>query len=647
MLSRAAAALISILVASSAYGWQSQPASAPTTQSRPAGSPRWEFLRQLDGFDDPRDVAVAADGTIWVLESTPARVRVVSQTGERRAVWGAFGDEPGQLAFPLGLTLAANGAVFVADTGNHRVSEFTADGKHVRSFGRRGNGPGDFDTPAALAVGRDRLYVADAGNARVQVLALDGAPMAELGGFGFEADRMVRPAALALTPDGRLFVGDGALGRVQVFPPTGGAPQTWGEHGFVPGLLAQPSGLVVRGDDVFIADARNHRVQVFSPRGTLRYQWGLHAITPRQGEGHLHYPDRLALSADGRLAVVCESYENRLQLFELRTDAPTKPTLPPLPLGESGHYGPTIRTSGKLMLLTEPDSSSVTFHDVSRETPILINQFGAFGRGPGQFIDVAAVAVNLTRREALVADGGNRRIQRLQLNYDPAGELKFLPDMTRFASAIDLASLTERAGASQPLRTIRPAALSLSDDGHVWLLDAANARLLQFDADWSFRRSAGEYGAGRGQMLAPTDFAISADGATMFVVDELRAKVLAFDSMSGELRTEWGSRGAERGQWLRPYGVACHPSGDVYVTDAGTSRVLHFDARGELRNEWGRVGLGPGELFLPQGLAFDAQDRLIVIDYRNHRGMIFSPKGEFVRAFGSRWYVQPTRTRRP
>lgn len=647
MFARVISGLSLILGVSTACAWQSQPASAPASQSRPAGPPRWDFLRQLDGFDDPRDVAIAADGAIWVLESTPARVRVVSSTGERRAAWGAFGHDPGQLALPLGLTLGANDAVYVADTGNHRVSEFTADGKHVRSFGGRGDGPGEFEAPAALAVSGDRIYVADAGNARVQVFALDGAPLAELGGFGFEPDRMVRPAALALAADGRLFVGDGALGRVQVFPPTGGTPQAWGEHGFVPGLLAQPSGLVVRGDDVFIADARNHRVQVFSPRGALRYQWGLHAITPRQGEGHLHYPDRLALSADGRLAVVCESYENRLQLFELRTDAPTKPTLPPLPLGESGHYGPAIRISGKMMLLTEPDSSSVTFHDVSRETPILINQFGAFGRGPGQFIDVAAVAVNLTRREALVADGGNRRIQRLQLNYDPAGELKFLPEMTRFASAIDFASLTERAGTSRPLRTIRPAALSLADDGHVWLLDAANARLLHFDADWNFLRSVGEHGAERGKLLSPTDFALSADGATLFVVDELRAKVLAFDSRSGELRTEWGSRGTERGQWLRPYGVACRPSGDVYVSDAGTSRVLHFGARGELRNEWGRVGLGPGELFLPQGLAFDVQDRLIVIDYRNHRGMIFSPTGEFVRAFGSRWFVEPTRKRRP
>jgi DNA-binding beta-propeller fold protein YncE len=40
--------------------------------------------------------------------------------------------------------------------------------------------------------------------------------------------------------------------------------------------------------------------------------------------------------------------------------------------------------------------------------------------------------------------------------------------------------------------------------------------------------------------------------------------------------TKWGSKGSDEGQFIDPLGIALDTSGNVYVVDAGDSRVQVF-----------------------------------------------------------------------
>lgn len=102
-------------------------------------------------FLDPRGVAVAADGTIYVSDSGNNRIRAISG-GTVWTVAGSsrgFADGPGAQAMfaqPMGIALTPAGTLLVADVWNHRLREVTPAGV-VRTWAGTGSegasgGPG-------------------------------------------------------------------------------------------------------------------------------------------------------------------------------------------------------------------------------------------------------------------------------------------------------------------------------------------------------------------------------------------------------------------------------------------------------------------------------------------------------------------------
>src|SRR5262245_3209823 len=63
-----------------------------------------------------------------------------------------------------------------------------------------------------------------------------------------------------------------------------------------------------------------------------------------------------------------------------------------------------------------------------------------------------------------------------------------------------------------------------------------------------------------------------------------------------------------------PYGIALDSSGNIYINDAGNSRVLIFDKSGKLLDKWDKQGSGEGEFQSLGfgGIAVDAQDQVFV-----------------------------------
>jgi DNA-binding beta-propeller fold protein YncE len=82
-------------------------------------------------------IAVDAAGSLYVVEAPNHRVHKLDREGRiLQSFGGGYGEEPGQVFDPIGLTVDAAGRVWLADwfRGQGRVHGFTPDGGHLGTW---------------------------------------------------------------------------------------------------------------------------------------------------------------------------------------------------------------------------------------------------------------------------------------------------------------------------------------------------------------------------------------------------------------------------------------------------------------------------------------------------------------------------------
>lgn len=85
------------------------------------------------------DVAVAADGTVFVADLANFRIQYFTATGSFLGMWGKKGDGPGEFNYAYGVAVSSDGGrVYTAEMRNHRVQYFRKSGHAVlpTSLGR-------------------------------------------------------------------------------------------------------------------------------------------------------------------------------------------------------------------------------------------------------------------------------------------------------------------------------------------------------------------------------------------------------------------------------------------------------------------------------------------------------------------------------
>ena len=88
----------------------------------------------------------------------------------------------------------------------------------------------------------------------------------------------------------------------------------------------------------------------------------------------------------------------------------------------------------------------------------------------------------------------------------------------------------------------------------------------------------------------PTDVAWDRAG-NIYIADGLgnTNRVAKFDK-DGRFIRQWGSTGAENGQFAGVKSLAVDAQGNVYVADAGNKRIQVFDADGNYKSQFGNIG---------------------------------------------------------
>ena len=79
-------------------------------------------------FYRPRDVDVAPDGTIYVLDDKTCQIVVFEASGQYRERFAGEGEGPGELREPTRIAIDRTGNVLVYEAGNKRFSWFSRDG---------------------------------------------------------------------------------------------------------------------------------------------------------------------------------------------------------------------------------------------------------------------------------------------------------------------------------------------------------------------------------------------------------------------------------------------------------------------------------------------------------------------------------------
>lgn len=126
--------------------------------------------------------------------------------------------DPGQFAVPTNVAVDADGNLYVSDTYNNRIEIFDADGNFIRQFGKAGDRPGTFMRPKGIAIDVDgHVWVADAVQDRVQCFTPEGDLLIWMGGHGTLPGQFRTLAGLYIDKNNRIFTSEQYPGRVQMF----------------------------------------------------------------------------------------------------------------------------------------------------------------------------------------------------------------------------------------------------------------------------------------------------------------------------------------------------------------------------------------------------------------------------------------------
>ncbi len=284
------------------------------------GSAPGQFLR-------PRDMAIAQDGSLYVVDTDNHRVQHLNPDGSVLQVWGTFGDATqsaapgGQFNQPWGIGLGPDGMVYIADTWNHRIQKFTPDGRFVTMWGYFGQGeqPEALWGPRDVAVDKQgRVFVTDTGNKRIVVFDSDGGPLTQFGSAGMDVGQLDEPVGLAVDGENNLYVADTWNQRIQIFKSAEGlltflpvgqweVPAWYGQS-----LDNKPYLGVDNHGHVFIADPEGYRILEFTSAGEAVRAWGDFGVNSNM----FGMPASVAPAPDGSVWVV-DAGNNRLMRFEL------------------------------------------------------------------------------------------------------------------------------------------------------------------------------------------------------------------------------------------------------------------------------------------------------------------------------------------
>ncbi|MCC6229239.1 MAG: hypothetical protein IT432_08445 [Phycisphaerales bacterium] len=173
----------------------------------------------------------------------------------------------------------------------------------------------------------------------------------------------------------------------------------------------------------------------------------------------------------------------------------------------------------------------------------------------------------------------------------------------------------------------RPVAITIGDDGEIYVADGVYGAIMIFDKSERFSRAI------KIEKFKPASMATF--GERLYIADITRQQILILDRKSGKELGVIGSVGDEPGQFRLPIGVTVDKSGNVYVTDMMRCMVQKFDKDGKYLSGFGRLGDHAGSFARPKHVAVDSDGIIYVVDAQFQNVQMFNDEFKLLMFFGS------------
>ncbi len=539
----------------------------------------------------PQDVAVDADGAIWVVFQHG--IKQLSRFGQLIQTlpsnpW-TIGSGDAQFRFPRGVALDRAGRLYVSDSGNHRVQVYDlSSGAPVFSAtigetGMAGSDNSHFRFPGHVAVdSSNRLYVADRDNARVQRCTMTGAwsctTFHGTGAPGAGSDQLNDAEGVSIDSAGNVWIADSGNGRVKRCTAAGSCTVFASGLGFPTDVGAASDGTV------YVSDWSSHVVWRFAANGSALGAFaGVPGMPYLTNASLFNGPAGVGVAADGSLYVL-EGPGYRL----LKQDAAGQPLWSVGQAGVPGnsneHFGDYWQgASGALAIdaagrVYVPDTGNHRIQ-VFNANGTFNRSFGSQGAGDDQFNCPSGVAISPTSQDIVVVDSCNQRVQVFSNGW--------VYKMTLGVTGI--------AGASER-HFNAPRGVTVDASGAIYVADTNNYRVQKcvlLAGDYACATFAGERGVFSNSFdhLHPVSVAVDPAGRVA-VVDQRNYRVQIFDRQGNYLTTIAGVFGPQSGGLRQPMTAQFDQAGNLYVADQNNHRVQRYTPGVPGWTQWNLNGFG-------------------------------------------------------